>query len=973
MKISVKNSHFISNYAGYVIDEVAYGGAIYVFCSIARHITIEHSTFSSNIIEGGGEGSAIYISAWASVVILRNVTLESNGAAVPRGLPYTNLRGVVVIRSATSSTLKIQQSRFLKNMGLSIFISAGNLNVFEVQDSLFDNGGGGLSIDCSAKSSCSSIVIFNTTFNNCTSTPGGGAIHLSHAGNVSLKVKRSHFVKNSVPPNGYGGAIYLSMAPDNQKNPGCIKNLFSTANPVNDAEEFPSWTYKSQLVFEDTTFNRNIAGFGGAVLLTNGKAIIRNCSFIDNFAANLGGHLYTVAGSASLIIQDSVFLQTVNELKSPKINYSKASFIHTESSGALKLSNTTMNVTPYGSTGPLVLVRNGRIIDFGNKNFTTLNCPVGSQMDILNFTDQVTTQVNNKPCKIKLITLEFSRLACADNCYSLQRGRTLGPQLAPGFQCLSCPFGANCSQNIIAEPNFWGFQEKATPPTLKFSICPLGYCRPPQRKDFPEYNGFQGNRSGILCGQCSESCTETLYSTNCRPLHECKDYWFWPVALVYVSLMASYFIFKPPIVPWIKRQILWFKKRESADEDNDFDSGYLKIVFYFYQAANLVLVSNSTQHIFKTKFVGPFVGLFNFQQRFSPSGLICPFPGLTVVTKQLFSASHVLGTLLMIGVFFILHVGVKKFRGQEVPSAAPYIGGVLQTILLGYTALVSVSFNLLRCVPIGSEKRLFYDGSVVCLQWWQYILIAFICTFFVPFVFVLLWASFKLYSRTISIGGFLLACCLPLPSLIYWSCTSLFCKARTTSNEESPSSQLSRNSVERVLYDCFKRPEDGNKLSLSWEGVMIGRRLILVVLKAFVSNPILRLLSVSFFCVLFLLQHAMSQPFRDGIANIAETISLLFIVLLEMINMFFASFLSLAVPLNDHFASWWNACQLVEITILCAIPAVFGLVLVVAVLSQLCRLTVAVCHFLCRVLWVCFSWRCRKQDDEMRSLLASKS
>lgn len=137
----------------------------------------------------------LYISALASVVILRNVTLESNGAAVPRGLPSTNLGGVVVIRSATSSTLKIQQSRFLKNMGLSIFISTGNLNVLEVQDSLFDNGGGGLSIDCSAKSSCSSIVIFNTTFNNCTSTPGGGAIHLSHAGNVSLKVKRSHFVK----------------------------------------------------------------------------------------------------------------------------------------------------------------------------------------------------------------------------------------------------------------------------------------------------------------------------------------------------------------------------------------------------------------------------------------------------------------------------------------------------------------------------------------------------------------------------------------------------------------------------------------------------------------------------------------------------------------------------------------------------------------------------------------------------------
>jgi len=434
--------------------------------------------------------------------------------------------------------------------------------------------------------------------------------------------------------------------------------------------------------------------------------------------------------------------------------------------------------------------------------------------------------------------------------------------------------------------------------------------------------------------------------------------------------MALYFTFKPPIVPWIKRQILWFKKRESANENNSFDSGYLKIVFYFYQVANLVLVSDSTQHILKTKFIGPFVGFFNFQQRFSPSGLICPFPGLTVVTKELFSASHVFGTFLMIGVFFILHVGVKKFRGQEIPSAAPYIGGILQTMLLGYTALASVSFNLLRCVPIGSKKRLFYDGNAVCFQWWQYILIAFICTIFVPFVFVLLWGSFKLYSRTISVEKFLLACCFPLPSLLHWAYVSLLCGVRNESSEESPSSQLSRNSAERVLYDCFKRPEDGIKLSLSWEGVMIGRRLILVVLKAFISDPMPRLLIMSFICVLFLVQHAMIQPFRDDIVNIVETISLLFIVLLGMINMFFASFLSLAVPLNDHFTSWWNACQLAEIIILCAVPVLFGVLLVAAVLSQLCRLVVAVCHFLCHLLWVCLSWRYRKQDDEMRPLMA---
>ena len=646
----------------------------------------------------------------------------------------------------------------------------------------------------------------------------------------------------------------------------------------------------------------------------------------------------------------------------------KASSIHIESSGALKLYNTTMDATPYGTTGPLLLVRNGRLIEFGKDNqLTTVNCPVGSQMEILSFTEQFTTQINKEPCKIQLTTLEFSCSACPGNTYSLQRGRALGSQVEPGFQCLPCPFGANCSQNIVAKPNFWGFKETLRPPTLTFAMCPVGYCSPPQKTDFPEYNACYGNRSGELCGECNESYTETLYSTNCRPSDQCKDYWFWPVALLYVLLMALYFTFNPPIVPWIKRHTLWLKKREPANMDNNFDRGYLKIIFYFYQAANLLLVSNSTQHIIETKFIDIFVGLFNFQQTISSSGWICPFSGLTVVTRQLFSASHVFGTCLMICAFYILHWGVLTFRGQTAPSVGPYIGGILQTMLLGYTTLASISFNLLRCVPIGSEKRFFYDGNVVCFQWWQFTLIAFICTFFVPFILVLFWGSYMLNRRTLHVGLFLLACCFPLPALLYWSFVFLFSKSRNAATVDSTSNEMSRRSVERVLYDSFRRPEDGIKLSLCWESVMIGRRLILVVLKAFISDPLPRLLIMSLFCVLFLLHHALTQPFRDGIANIVETISLLSIVFFATANVFFASFLSLALPVDDRFRSWYYASQVVEIIIIFAVPAVFGLLLVAAVLSQVCRFILVVC----RLLWNCFSWCGRKQDDEMRPICAS--
>ena len=687
-----------------------------------------------------------------SKVSFENVTMEHNKAGTFGG----------AVSLSNNCTLRISKSRFLENTapGCGGAIYVFDINSLQVEDSLFYQNyvnsastgskqvGGAL---CFANKffNIRAISISNTRFIDCLAKDGGGA--MSFNGILRLEVKSTLFIGNIVL-NGYGGALQFSLLPDYLKHPGCREDSIDN-QPT---KEFPSWLYRSHLNFENTTFERNAAASAGAMYLTNGKATFQSCSFIDNFASTQGGHLFTLPGSASLIIQDSVFRQTISKLqpsKTMKRNYSLASFIHAESSGALKLYNTTFEVATYGSSGPFLLVRNGRLIDLGRNNLTTFSCSVGSEMEVLHLTVQFTTEVHDQPCTIEVSTLELSCFACQKNSYSLQRGRALGLQVVPGFRCLVCPFGANCSQNIIAKPNFWGYKEKLSPPTLKFTMCPLGYCCPPLHKEFPEYNGCLGNRSGELCGQCSDTYSETLYSTHCRPSHECNDYWFLIVALIYVFLIALYFTFKPSIIPSIKRHLFWFNNCNVANEE-EFDRGYVKIVFYLYQAADLLLVSNSSQRILKAKFIEPIVGLFNFHQKFSSSGLVCPFPGLTVVTKRLFSASQVFGTCVMIGLIYVVHWGVQKlrFRGQGAPSVGPYLGGILQTMLLGYATLASASFDLLRCVPIGSDKRLFYDGNVECFQWWQYILIVLICVLFVPFVLILLWGPVKLFRASISVG-----------------------------------------------------------------------------------------------------------------------------------------------------------------------------------------------------------------------------
>ena len=941
VQINIKNSHFISNRVEYGVLLVHDDTKSDQQCTVnASYIIIQNSTFLNNTASYGG---AMYL--WANkilIVHLHEVTMESNRAGIIGGVAYM----------AKIFALKIRQSRFSRNtadLEGGVFYNQ-DVNRFEVQDSIFEDNyvwseyskGGALFFTGTTDSIPITISIFNTTFRNCSAQMEGGAIYQGHVGkNVSLVVLRSLFIENH--SLHLGGAIFLELQSATEKGPGC-----DVSSRKEDGENFSSLICKNDVRFENVTFERNTGEVGGALYLITRDATLRNCHFVDNFALSQGGHIYTDYGNTSLTIQGCLFLQTMKELRLGTMNYSKASFIYAESSGTLIISNTTMDVRAYASANPLMLITNGRLIDVGNDdNLTKFYCPVGSQMGVVNFTIG-----NRYRAETLVTTLEFSCSTCTGNSYSLQRGRALGSNVDAGFQCLPCPFGANCTQNILAKRNFWGFPEQDNPPTLRFSMCPVGYCIPPQKTNFPEYNGCQGNRSGELCGNCTAGYTETLYSTHCRPSHQCNDYWFWPVALAYVSLMALYFTFKPPIVPWIKRQILWFKENRPEDQDNNFEKGYLKILFYFYQAANLLLISSYLRYPNNESLIQQIVGLFNFNVL--SSRLSCPFPGLTVVTKQLFCASHVFGILLVIFAFYLVHCGIQKIRGRETPSAGPYIGGILQIVLLGYTTLATGSLSLLRCVPIGLERRLFYDGNVVCFQWWQYIVIAFACIFVIPFVFVLFWGSFKLYGRTLSGGKFLLACFVPLPSLIYWLFVWFSRVIGYSVNGHSCSCQVPRVSVERVLYDSFKRPEDGSKLSLSWESIMIGRRLILVMMKTFVSDPLSRLLVMNLFCFLFLLQHVLAQPFRDSIANIIETISLLSIVVLATGNVFFASFLSLAVPLNeDHFSSSLKFFHGLEIAILSFVPFLFCLFIVTAILSQLCRLTVVIC----RVMWN-FCLRC---------------
>ena len=969
ISLNVSNSSFVNTSA----DQC---GAVNVQCVGACSTTFLDCIFIGNIAERGS-GGAVCISMVskryrsAHKTTTNTALKETSSVAVPDPFHVSIQRctffknkanlydaGAVSILAGSRTSIILQEvtieSNWARNFG-------GAISVYANENASWDDRGTHHRNVVDSLEECNITIAFSNFSNNAAGRVGG-AIYLKGNIPVNLFLEKVSMKSNT----GYlGGAVYVETRPVKSDKKAFILMIENSIFSNNEAKGKGGACYidankKQALLFEDTIFENNEASFGGVLHLSNGNATFQSCSFIDNIASTLGGHLHTAAGYWNLTILDSIFNQTVFKLHGSGNRTAGTFFVDTEGTGTLYITNTSLTATFPETNGPLVQVKNGRQVSLDNS--TKLFCPKGSRMQIINFQGNISDR--------NVQTVQISCSSCEGYTYSLSRGFACGLHLGPTFSCARCPFGANCTRlrNIFAEPNFWGFEEETDPSLLKFVTCPLGYCRPPSEADFPEYNSCQGNRTGTMCGRCKESYTETLYSPTCRPVGQCNDYWVWPLAFVYVSMVAFYFTFKPPVVTWTKRQILWFRGQTQQNQDENFDRGFMKIIFYFYQAANLVLVPESTQHILKTDFVGTIIGLFNFKQTISPGKFPCPFPGLNVLTKRLLQASSVIGTMLMIPVFYTLHWGIKKIQRREAPSIGPYMGGFLQTLLLGYASLASVSFDLLHCVPVGSKTRLFFDGNIECYTSWQYIFMIVDSVFFVPFLFVLLWGSFKLYSGTVSVKHFLIACCFPLPSLIYWAISAMFCRERHLAKlEEPPARQASKIFVERVLYEPFKPPEEGNKLSLSWEGFLIGRRLILIVLNATIHDQLTRLCTISFVSVLFLLHHCTTQPYRDGIANKVETISLLCLVLLATINTFLASFPSFGITLDstNPFTPSAKAFKIVEITILCFLPVIACFLLISALLSLVCRLVLVLYRTICRWMNSCY----RNQDEAASPLL----
>ena len=932
--IRINNCYFLKN--------SAYHGAI-VHSFFGRHkdftnVSIINVTFEKNMLYSPNNILAVVFVTAESIkmtVDFKNTYFIKN---------FVGEASSIFIYFPKPSKLRfvtIDNCTFRKNVGYSVGVAGWTS--LTCKHSRFDSNGlatclNGVKI-FEIITNDSVVLIMNTTFvNNLCPT-----LKVRTGGVSSLTISDSAFIRNKHGGAG-GGTLQIGA------------NLPQHINHIN-------------VRITRVLFQENIARVGSVLTLGNAEVVFTNCLFLNNFALSPTGLImcfgYT---SVKLSLVHSVFRQTINKIVTRNSKpFVATSFVRLFNPDKLTIINTTFDQRAI-SKDPAVFVPAAKNIWIDNASLSS--CPLGHNIE--------KTYYGYKDTHDNLIFgLSFSCKECDYNFYSLRRGTARGLYINNGFQCLPCPRGADCVPTIRSKTNYWGYHVSLNPPKLAFKICPFGYCKSPPSNS-TEYNACQGKRTGVMCGMCSQGYTEALWSTYCTPVKDCNDHWFWILFLVLVFSMAIILVFKPPFVTYCLKQILWFRKDSrtvntqtyvemvptfSLDDETPEEnislssteqhkhnkrqfSRFVEIIFYFYQIAQLLLSSSSLKEFFYSQFLNPVLGFFNFQPSFTKQGFLCPFPGLTPETKLVFKIAPVFGTLIAIFFIYALHSIICRTRGSIRPAITPYLQAGIKTIFLGYASMATVSISLIRCVFVADETRWFYNGNITCYQWWQHASITFIAVFVIPFILVLAVVSFKLNNDKITTRQFLLAIIFPLPFLTLWLLRLAFSSGVANVKENQ-----NVNALKEMLLAPYIQPDASKRGAIYWQSVLIARRFILVLIFCIVTEPSIRLFCMTIVCVVVLCCHLKVKPFQNSLANNFESVSLFFLIILGLINLFKSEFVGSEQNIKGSLIIVLKVFQWLETAMLGLFPAILLLLLSFTVVSFSLRVVVVCCRSIFKFLY----------------------
>ena len=940
------------------------GGAVALYVLHMGNLSIVNDTFTDNRAEGKTSGAihAEVVRLYSDVEILnceflRNWATELTStlalyfpdSSQPRvtlqNLTFINNSGDVnnsLITSVTSDILinpgngyvVLRSSKIQKNSGGGfqvLFISpdrnlGGNVSFVMENTLISENINFSMLIGINWPAFQPVYHLKNVSFvnNNCNTGYGWSCIHLAALNsNCSFHLEQSTFLNNLGP----SGVIRIVSSP-----PAISNTKFRT-------------------IINNTEFRNNSGGDTCILELLDVYATeIQNCNFTDNFGGVVSSHIRIFPGK--LTFWNNTFYQSAESQvlydvggKSKDL-VAFSGFLAVTQSESVEIRNSSFILDPFSAEGKAIIVVEGAgegILD----DSVQIASPINTKLNMR----RLQTYTHHEGVTKELVWISTER--CPVGTYSIRRGKQSGYSVKELVKCYRCPVGGNCSSSLAAQPNFWGYPVNKD--SVSYQLCPEGYCCLPSVDNKCSYDntsylhsGCQDNRTGILCGQCKQNFTEGLFTTECVRAKDCTHSWYLVVFFLALTIsFAFYLVKKPPVFEWVGKQLTWLITRRAEENNQENVSpnyGFLKIIFYFYQVAGVLTVSSyGVEHLLRNEIVLPVTNLFNLKLYANTNWKICPWPIFTPLLKTVFQLVTVMTIFFWIPVLYLLHSGLNKSLKREptFPPVGPYLGAVLEIMLLGYSAVAGTIAQLLRCVSIQEVHRWYYDAQYVCWhQWWQIVADFVIALYLFPFMFTLSVGSVQLQRAEISEKKFLLAIILPLPYILFvlYDCVKkkitqradyqIPLTAGSVHNEEHdtnsststraslleeeeipPTADLVHNEVHKVLLEVlcgpFTKLQDNQPQGkIYWEGVLIGRRFFIIAIGCLLSeHALLRSVFLTILCLIYLVVHIYLKPFAQRRANFTETVSLATLVIIGVINVGLASARSDVSGINQRYFS----------------------------------------------------------------------
>ena len=809
---------------------------------------------------------------------------------------------------------------------------------------------------------------------------GSGAVLISDS---KSKFERCYFSNNS---GASGGAVQFI---------GSLSDItFDTCHFTNNSAFSATNTYPGQeggeggainigmfydrpavIRISDCLFKRNKAIVrGGAISHTSGgRILIQNTSFMTS--TDYGGQLYAggdaVFSSSTVILQD-VIINDV-DTSSRQNSLFVSSELYVQGSGSAKCF--------FGK----------QIAFYGHLQTSKWSQPIFQMVSVL-----------CSPCPQDTYNLSFSSIALVEH-------------QSTNIICSKCPFGGICENGQIhAAENFWGY--KTSNDKIVFISCPFGYCCSGSTcTEYDScQSGREGILCGSCRKGYTENILtpECLEDTTCKHpwLWLAMGLFGFAYFLVFMywrevtHVMNKFLVpkglrlyFKRTPIPENQEPLLRNQSQEPTEPPQETDCvmvsesqsiqtqksdsqsttmivpGLFAIVLNFYQTNVLYKVytmpekSQSflqiTEEMLATVFNLQAEGLFYQDLSW------CPFKNLKPISKVFLKMSFIVYLICLVLMTYITSEVWKllqKRKNDSKPIGSRLLPCGLRLILVGYATITSGLFSLVSCVPFHSTQRiLFIDGSIECYQPWQYFMMFIISCWIISFPIALYCSSWLLHRRKMSNKMFLYLLIFPLGAILYWVYIQLHVYTKSEADKslsERPEylDGSSADDISEELLNIIEGPfrksqcsDRNNNFKLPWQSVLIGKRLVLIAIKMFVTNIVTRLYVMLLFTAIFLVHHILVQPFYTKLLNHIETSSLFMLTAICALNILPAFIYMFPYTVSPLLKTVLSTFVNIETALALIFPLILGCCLSVLLFGQIFHLLAWIGHALVRLILLC--------------------